>query len=162
RYVAHINLAHQALADGNRSEAESLLRLQAPEENAADFRGFEWHYLQRQKQSRPVTFRAEKAGTPVVRFTPDSGRVILDKLIPDGDKVELVVHWPEPNGYQRRSPLSFGVVGSLRDGPLEPSRFSRTFWEGRGHLSPSGYLFVRSTGSTTSEVSSASGSGYKV
>jgi WD40 repeat protein len=47
-YLAHVNLAQRAWEDGRLTRVREFLDLQTPERTGGfDFRGFEWHYLNR-------------------------------------------------------------------------------------------------------------------
>jgi WD40 repeat protein/tRNA A-37 threonylcarbamoyl transferase component Bud32 len=75
-YVAHMNLAQRAWADGQVSRALELLEGQRPERtDGADLRGFEWHYLWQLCQPDLVTFRLRGNRISQVAFSPD-GRLL--------------------------------------------------------------------------------------
>lgn len=44
-YAADMNLAQQAIVDGNFGRAEALLGANIPESGQADLRGIEWHHF---------------------------------------------------------------------------------------------------------------------
>ena len=71
-YVADINLAHQAVRDGNFRRATQLLDKHKPQGNGPDLRGFEWHYLRQLCHGNPRTELPPEDG-PIqsVAFSPN-------------------------------------------------------------------------------------------
>jgi WD40 repeat protein len=72
-YVADMNLAQQALDQGDLPRASALVEAHRPRLGQEDLRGFEWRYLWRQSQHGGAlfTFHGHRAGVESVRFSPD-------------------------------------------------------------------------------------------
>lgn len=73
QYVAHINLAQQAIIDGHLTKARQLLGKWAPDQSPnGDMRGFEWWYLV-EKCAEDEHISLPPFDTPVdsLSFTPD-------------------------------------------------------------------------------------------
>jgi WD40 repeat protein len=75
-YVAHINLAQRAWEDGQVSRARELLEQETPARTGVyDFRGFEWHYLNRLCHPDALTLQAGRQAVRAVAFSPDGTRL---------------------------------------------------------------------------------------
>ena len=85
-YVADINLAHQAVRDGNFRRATQLLDKHKPQGHEPDLRGFEWHYLRQLCHGNPRTELPPEDG-PVqsVAFSPN-GKWVAVGLV---DRVDI-------------------------------------------------------------------------
>jgi eukaryotic-like serine/threonine-protein kinase len=71
-YIADINLAHQAVKDGNFRRAVQLLEKHKPRPNEPDLRGFEWRYLAQLCQGNPrVQLPPEDGSIHSVAFSPN-------------------------------------------------------------------------------------------
>lgn len=73
QYVAHINLAHQAITNGHLSKARLLLERWTPEGPPdEDLRGFEWWYLMnRCAEDQHVTLPPFGSPADALSFSPD-------------------------------------------------------------------------------------------
>ena len=79
RYVANINLAHQAVLNGNLSNARLLLEpWTLIEAGESDPRGFEWYYLMEQCRGDPH-FALPQFGSPIdsLDFSPEGTRLAI-------------------------------------------------------------------------------------
>jgi WD40 repeat protein len=75
-YVAHINLAQRAWEDAQVGRARELLERETPGRTGGhDFRGFEWHYLDRLCHPETLTLQFDGQTPHSVAFSPDGTRV---------------------------------------------------------------------------------------
>jgi WD40 repeat protein len=75
-YVAHINLAQRAWQDAQVGRARELLERETPRQTGGpDFRGFEWHYLDRLCHPETLTLGFDIQSPHSVAFSPDGTRV---------------------------------------------------------------------------------------
>ena len=75
-YAAHMNLIQQARDQADLRRVRELLELyRNPAPNAADLRGWEWFYQDRQCQGDLRTLRGHTAPVTCVVFSPDGGRI---------------------------------------------------------------------------------------
>src|SRR5262247_1313105 len=73
-YAAHMNLAQQALEDGDVERAEELLKSHLPNSGGEDLRGFEWYYLWRLSH-RSLSILRHNGFVTSVAFSPDGKRL---------------------------------------------------------------------------------------
>ncbi|HKQ37265.1 MAG TPA: protein kinase, partial [Verrucomicrobiae bacterium] len=79
-YVADMNLAHEAVRDGNFRRAVQLLDKHKPQGNEPDLRGFEWRYLRQLCQGNTRT-----------ELPPEDGPINSVALSPVGDSVAIAL-----------------------------------------------------------------------
>jgi WD40 repeat protein/serine/threonine protein kinase len=77
-YVADMNLAHQAVRDGNFRRAVQLLDKHKPQGNEPDLRGFEWRYLRQLCQ-----------GNSRIQLPPEDAPISSVAISPAGDWVAV-------------------------------------------------------------------------
>lgn len=161
RYVANINLAHQAVLNGNLSNARLLLEpwsSRKPEEN--DLRGFEWYYLMEQCQGDPH-FALPQFGQPIdsLDFSPDGAYLAI------ATRGQVAIWSVEENRITSTFPIDAQTVAFSSSGNLliamgrECSTVldlvsETTAWEQRGHhlnmaLAPNGQSMAVSDRSGT-------------
>jgi WD40 repeat protein/tRNA A-37 threonylcarbamoyl transferase component Bud32 len=98
-YAAHMKLAQTAWRDDNLRAARSLLRRYLPENgNAADLRGFEWHYLWRLCHRELLTIDSEQLSTYDIAFTPNGERILSAGR--DWGPKGMVKVWDARNGAE--------------------------------------------------------------
>ena len=72
-YVADMNLARQALRDGDLGRARDLLRRHVPPTGESDLRNWEWRYLANECQGDPhYSLQAHSSEVSNVRFLDDN------------------------------------------------------------------------------------------
>ncbi len=71
RYVAEMNLAQDALEEGNYRRLADLLDAQWPAPGQEDLRGFEWRHLWLRCHADRLTLRGHASSVSFVRFLPD-------------------------------------------------------------------------------------------
>ena len=77
-YVNAINLAWHEWRDGNLSRVSALLDATRPQRNgAADYRGFEWSYLDRLGRTALWTFTPKEVFGPSIAFSPDGAWIAV-------------------------------------------------------------------------------------
>jgi WD40 repeat protein len=74
-YGADVNLAQQSLELGNGLRLRQTLSRQVPKPDQEDIRGFEWHYLWRQRHSEKMTLTGHTQRVDRVVFSPDGKRL---------------------------------------------------------------------------------------
>lgn len=79
-YVADMNLAHEAVRDGNFRRAVQLLDKHKPQGNEPDLRGFEWRYL-----------RQLCKGNARTELPPEDGPINSVAFSPAGDAVAIAL-----------------------------------------------------------------------
>jgi WD40 repeat protein len=71
-YLAHINLAQRAWEDAHLIRVREFLEQQTPDRTGGfDFRGFEWHYLNRLCHPEVPTITVGDGGVSALAFSPD-------------------------------------------------------------------------------------------
>jgi tRNA A-37 threonylcarbamoyl transferase component Bud32 len=72
QYVARMNLVQRDYGVNNLARVRELLEAQVPrEEDATDFRDFEWYYWQRMAHRELLTLKGHTSGVLSVSFSPD-------------------------------------------------------------------------------------------
>jgi WD40 repeat protein/serine/threonine protein kinase len=74
-YAAHMNLAKTAWDEAAVARVEELLDEHLPKQNEPDFRGFEWHYLNRLAHSELLHITGHSAAINCVAYSSDGSRL---------------------------------------------------------------------------------------
>ena len=97
-YASDMALAIRAVEEGNLTVARRILQSQIPAEGAEDYRGFEWHWLQRSAAEDTAKILSGNTGAVhAVAFSPDG------KLLAGGGRDGFVRLWTFPEGSFVRS-----------------------------------------------------------
>jgi WD40 repeat protein/serine/threonine protein kinase len=110
-YIADINLAHQAVKDGNFRRAVQLLEKHKPRGDEPDLRGFEWRYLAQLCQGNPrVQLPPEDGSIHSVAFSPNEEWVAVGLR----DKIDIFN--TQTRAMLKSMPKGGSALGFLPDG----------------------------------------------